>query len=234
MGFHNPAQGGSARVQGALPPWVNPPQPSPTLKVVASLIPRGPTPVCGFALSRPPQNGIALAVTMSKGLSRERHDQPGAHGLPQAPTNQATLTAVVSASPCERIRSRSPAFLARVSRAPCTALSQFARRLRRFNAEAQRLTAWQHRNRTARSVWSAWSLLPLSDRPAPHDSASKLDALQTLRAAVHPQEPAQLAKQLDYCRAQTHREFFFFAFLCDPLRLCVKPGSASAWPHRAP
>jgi hypothetical protein len=37
--------------------------------------------------------------------------------------------------------------------------------------------------RTAtRSVWSAWSLLPLSNRPTPCDSASKLDALQTLRA----------------------------------------------------
>ena len=31
------------------------------------------------------------------------------------------------------------------------------------------------------SVWSAGSLLPLSDRPTPYDSASKLDALQTLR-----------------------------------------------------
>jgi hypothetical protein len=50
----------------------------------------------------------------------------------------------------------------------------------------------QSRNRTARSVWSAWSLLPLSDCPTPDDSASKLDALQTLRAAVHPQEPSQL------------------------------------------
>ena len=37
-------------------------------------------------------------------------------------------------------------------------------------------------HRTARSVWSAWSLLPLSNRPTPYDSASKLDALQTLRA----------------------------------------------------
>jgi hypothetical protein len=47
--------------------------------------------------------------------------------------------------------------------------------------------AWPSRNRIARSVWSAWSLLPLSNRPTPYDSASKLDALQTLRVAVHPQ-----------------------------------------------
>src|SRR5664279_6389315 len=41
-------------------------------------------------------------------------------------------------------------------------------------------------NRTARSVWSARSLLPLSDRPTLYNSASKLDALQTPRVPVHP------------------------------------------------
>jgi len=39
-------------------------------------------------------------------------------------------------------------------------------------------TVRQSRNRIARSVWSASSLLPL------YDSASKLDALQTLRVAL--------------------------------------------------
>jgi hypothetical protein len=38
--------------------------------------------------------------------------------------------------------------------------------------------------RIARSLWSARSLLPLSNHRPPYDSASKLDALQTLRAAV--------------------------------------------------
>src|ERR1017187_1476305 len=51
-----------------------------------------------------------------------------------------------------------------------------------LNAETQRFAARPSRNRTARSVWSAWSLLPLSNRPTPYDTASKLDALQTLRA----------------------------------------------------
>ena len=59
----------------------------------------------------------------------------------------------------------------------------------------------QDRNRTARSVWNAWSLLPLLNRPAPCDSASKLDALQTLRVAVHPQYHSQLASSFAYCRA---------------------------------
>src|ERR1035441_1646480 len=51
--------------------------------------------------------------------------------------------------------------------------------------------ARQSRNRTARNVWSAWSLLPLSNHPLPCDSASKLDALQALRVAVHPQQLSQ-------------------------------------------
>src|SRR5260370_6539349 len=42
----------------------------------------------------------------------------------------------------------------------------------------------------ARSVWSARSLLPPSERAAPANSASKLDALQTLRAV-----------RLRFCRA---------------------------------
>src|ERR1017187_1763897 len=75
-----------------------------------------------------------------------------------------------------------------------------------LNAETQRFAARPSRNRTARSVWSAWSLLPLSNRPTPYDSASKLDALQTLRVAVHPQKPSQPAKNLDYCSAEGRRE----------------------------
>jgi hypothetical protein len=43
----------------------------------------------------------------------------------------------------------------------------------------------QSGHRTARNVWSAWGLHPLSNRPALSDSASKLDALQTLRVAVY-------------------------------------------------
>ena len=67
------------------------------------------------------------------------------------------------------------------------------------------LTTQPSRNRTARSVWSAWSLLPLSDRPTPYDSASKLDALQTLRVAVHPEIPSQLASNFDYCNPERGR-----------------------------
>ena len=63
-------------------------------------------------------------------------------------------------------------------------------------------TTRQGRNRTARSAWSAWSLLPLSNQPTPCDSASKLDALQTLRAAVHHQKPSQPANKIDYCSAK--------------------------------
>ena len=48
-------------------------------------------------------------------------------------------------------------------------------------------------------------LAPLSNRPTPYDSASKLDALQTLRAAVHPHKPSQLAKNPDYCSAKGRR-----------------------------
>jgi hypothetical protein len=48
----------------------------------------------------------------------------------------------------------------------------------------RRDTAWQRRNRKARSVWSARSLLPLWGA-ALFESASKLVALQTLRAAGH-------------------------------------------------
>ena len=59
--------------------------------------------------------------------------------------------------------------------------------------------ARQSRHRIARSVWSAWSLLQLSDRPTPSDSASKLDALQTLRVEVRPQQPSQPANNYDYC-----------------------------------
>src|ERR1035437_7310364 len=39
-------------------------------------------------------------------------------------------------------------------------------------------------------------LAPAFEAPPPDDSASKLDALQTLRVAVHPQEPSQLASLL--------------------------------------
>ena len=54
--------------------------------------------------------------------------------------------------------------------------------------------------RMARSVWSARNLLPLSNHPHPHDSASKLDALQTLARkgarrleAMHSLHPSALA-----------------------------------------
>src|ERR1017187_7750017 len=57
--------------------------------------------------------------------------------------------------------------------------------------------------RFARSVWSARSLLPLSNLPTPYDSASKLDALQTLRVAVHQQEPSQPASNFDNCSAES-------------------------------
>ena len=52
-------------------------------------------------------------------------------------------------------------------------------------------TARRNRNQISRSVWSAWSLLPLSHAPRRSDSASKLDALQTLRdlGGVHEESP---------------------------------------------
>ena len=53
----------------------------------------------------------------------------------------------------------------------------------------------------AKRMESAWSSFPLSKHPTPYDSASKLDALHTLRVAVHPQEPSQLASILDYGNA---------------------------------
>ena len=59
-------------------------------------------------------------------------------------------------------------------------------------------TAWQSRNRTARSVWSARSLLPLSELRRPK-SASKLDALHTLRDVGRAQISSQLVDVLDHC-----------------------------------
>ena len=41
-------------------------------------------------------------------------------------------------------------------------------------------------------------LAPAFDLPSPYDSASKLDALQTLRVTSLPQQPSQLAKSYDY------------------------------------
>ncbi|HWW02259.1 MAG TPA: DUF4129 domain-containing protein [Candidatus Acidoferrum sp.] len=46
--------------------------------------------------------------------------------------------------------------------------------------------AVENRNQTARSVWRAWSLLPLSDRPVAFDSAGKLDALENGPATPAP------------------------------------------------
>jgi hypothetical protein len=45
-------------------------------------------------------------------------------------------------------------------------------------------------------------LAPAFEPPRPCDSASKLDALHTLRVAVHPQKPSQLANNFDYCSAE--------------------------------
>ena len=42
-------------------------------------------------------------------------------------------------------------------------------------------------------------LAPAFAPPLPYDSASKLDALQTLRVAVHPQKPSRLTNNFDYC-----------------------------------
>jgi hypothetical protein len=48
-------------------------------------------------------------------------------------------------------------------------------------------------------------LAPALRPPPRYDSASKLDALQTLRVAVHPQTPSQLANNFDYCSAENSR-----------------------------
>ena len=53
-----------------------------------------------------------------------------------------------------------------------------------------------------------------------------LRTLQTLRAAVHPPEPSQLASILEYLQC---RECLFSAFLRGPLRLCVNPGLPNPW-----
>ena len=50
----------------------------------------------------------------------------------------------------------------------------------------------------AEVVWAPWQRVEVLN-----DSASKLDALQTLRVAVHPQEPPQPAYNFDYCSAET-------------------------------
>ena len=58
----------------------------------------------------------------------------------------------------------------------CSEISRAARR--RF---------WNRfHDRLPRSVWSAWSLLPLLRGVAPHESAGKPDALQTLRDTLRP------------------------------------------------
>ena len=69
-------------------------------------------------------------------------------------------------------------------------------------------------------------LAPAFERPPPHDSASKLDALQTLRAAVRPQQPQHSGKSFDYCciertrvarcagRKTPHRKMTFSALFC--------------------
>jgi hypothetical protein len=72
------------------------------------------------------------------------------------------------------------------------------RLLNRREAVSAARQSWQSRNRTARSVWGARSLLPLFGQPAASDSASKLDALYTLREIRYPQTAAQPADDLDY------------------------------------
>ncbi|MGO8927406.1 MAG: hypothetical protein ACLQU3_11020 [Limisphaerales bacterium] len=49
-------------------------------------------------------------------------------------------------------------------------------------------------------------LAPAFESPLPDDSASKRDTLQTLRAAVQPQTPSQLANHLEDCSAERTRE----------------------------
>src|ERR1035437_11187741 len=92
-----------------------------------------------------------------------------------------------------------------------------------LNAKARRHqgSARQRGNRIARSVWSAWSLLPLSNHPPPHDRASKLDALPTLRVAVHPSGLSRLASLLEYDGAKTWR-------LC--IKTAFRPGAGTAGP----
>src|SRR6266545_1030024 len=62
-------------------------------------------------------------------------------------------------------------------------------------------TARSSRKPISRSVWSAWSLLPLSAAPRRSESASKLDALQTLRDVRGGQEksppPATISTDTD-------------------------------------
>jgi len=43
----------------------------------------------GYSCHRRPRDGIALAATMSKGLSSDRHGHPGVHRLRQSPTAPA-------------------------------------------------------------------------------------------------------------------------------------------------
>src|ERR1035441_621940 len=85
-------------------------------------------------------------------------------------------------------------------------------------------------------------LAPAFGSPPPYDSASpssvaalrrvdKLDVLQTLRVAVHPQEPLQLASNSDYCtkdKTRPHISAFCFPSFCSfprcvlaSWRLCV-------------
>jgi hypothetical protein len=43
-------------------------------------------------------------------------------------------------------------------------------------------------------------LAPAFEPPPPYDSASKLDALHTVRVAVHAQKLSHLANNFDYCK----------------------------------
>ena len=64
---------------------------------------------------------------------------------------------------------------------------QYARKLRKFlwtTCYAKRLECVE--------------LAPAFEAPPPYDSASKLDALQTLRVVVRPQEPSQLTSILEH------------------------------------
>ena len=116
----------------------------------------------------------------------------------------------------ESQRSAEASFSLRFSAFLCVSAFIFIPRLFSFDKQPDKQAAFlgggdadsaaRHcRNRTARSVWSAWSLLLLSILPTPYDSASKLDALHTLRVAVHPHYHSPLANNFDYCSANTQK-----------------------------
>jgi len=98
----------------------------------------------------------------------------------------------------------------------CTAISRFACRLRRFNAEAQRFTARQSRKRRRSAAVPSRSRLDsvraggTLERPSPFVAAAAGDS----RAPMPHESCSQPASKSAYCSAESSFSLRFSAFLC--------------------